>query len=60
LTEQKDAQETALHHKREFERDLEICIKAMEADPNNLELRRTYKKLRNLVDWLSKGAPFTG
>jgi hypothetical protein len=60
LTAQKDAQETALHNKREFERDLEICIKAMEADPNNLELRRTYKELTKIVDWLRRGAPFTG
>jgi hypothetical protein len=60
MTEQKDAQEMALYNKRKFERDLEICIKAMEADPNNLELRRTHKELTKIVGWLRKGAPFAG
>jgi hypothetical protein len=60
MTEQKDAQETALFNKKEFELNLEICIKAMETDPDNLELRRTHKKLTKIVDWLRKGAPFAG
>jgi Family of unknown function (DUF5681) len=60
LAEQKDAQEMALYNKREFERDLEICTKAMETDPDNLELRRTHKQLTKVVDWLRKGAPFAG
>jgi hypothetical protein len=41
MTEQKDAQETALLNRKEFELNLEICTKAMETDPNNLQLRRT-------------------
>jgi hypothetical protein len=60
MTEQKDARETALFNKKEFEKDLEICIKAMETDPTNLELRRTHKKLTTIVEWLKKGAPYTG
>jgi hypothetical protein len=60
LAEQKDAQEMALYNKREFERNLEICTKAVETDPNNLELRRTHKQLTKVVDWLRKGAPFAG
>jgi hypothetical protein len=31
----------------------------MEANPDNLELSRTHKKLKK-IDWLRKGAPFTG
>jgi len=60
MTEQKDAQETALLNRKEFELNLEICTKAMETDPNNLQLRRTHKKLTKIVDWLRRGAPFTG
>jgi hypothetical protein len=30
----------------------------MEADPDNLELRR--KELTKIVGWLRKGAPFAG
>jgi hypothetical protein len=60
MTEQKDAQETALLNRKEFELNLEICTKAMETDPNNLRLRRTHKKLTKIVDWLRRGAPFTG
>ena len=60
MTEQKDAQETALLNRKAFELNLEICTKAMETDPNNLQLRRTHKKLTKIVDWLRKGAPFTG
>jgi hypothetical protein len=60
MTEQKDARETAIFIKKKFERDLAICIKAMEANPDDLELRRTHKKLTKVVDWLRKGAPFAG
>jgi hypothetical protein len=60
MTEQKDAQETALLNRKKFELNLEICTKAMETDPNNLQLRRTHKKLMKIVDWLRRGAPFTG
>ncbi len=59
-TEQKEARETAISYKKEFEKDLEICIEAMEANPDDLELRRTHKKLTKIVAWLRKGAPFTG
>ena len=60
LTEQREAQETALDNKSKFERDIEICITAMEADPDNLELRRTHDELAKIVDWLKRGAPFAG
>ena len=60
MTEQKEARETAISYKKEFEKDLEICIEAMEANPDDLELRRTHKKLTKIVAWLRKGAPFTG
>jgi len=60
MTEQKDARETAILDRKEYELDLEICIKAMEADPNNLELRRTHKELTKIVGWLRKGAPSAG
>jgi Family of unknown function (DUF5681) len=60
MTEQREAQERALDNQKEFERDLEICTKAMEADPNNLELRKTHKELAKVVDWLTRGAPFAG
>ena len=60
MTEQKEARETAIAYKKEFEKDLEICIEAMEANPDDLELRRTHKKLTKIVAWLRKGAPFTG
>jgi len=58
LTEQREAQETALDNKSKFERDIEICITAMEANPDNLELRRTHDELTKIVDWLRRGAPF--
>jgi hypothetical protein len=32
----------------------------MEANPDDLELRRTPKKLSKIVDWLRKGTPFAG
>jgi len=60
MTEQKDARETALINRKQFEKSLESCIKAMEADPDNLELRRTHKKLTRVTDWIGRGAPFTG
>jgi hypothetical protein len=60
MTEQKEAREMALYNKKEFEKDLKICINAMEADPDNLELRRTHRELAKIVEWLKKGAPFTG
>jgi len=41
MTEQKEARETAISYKKEFEKDLEICIEAMEAIRDDLELRRT-------------------
>jgi hypothetical protein len=40
MTEQKDARETLIYNKKEFEKNLERCIKAMEANPDDLELRR--------------------
>jgi hypothetical protein len=51
MTEQKDAREIAISYKKEFEKDLEICIEAMEANPDDLELRRTHKKLTKIVDY---------
>jgi hypothetical protein len=60
MTEQQDAQEIALHNKKEFEKNLERCTVAMEANPDDLELRRAHKKLKKIVDWLRRGAPFTG
>jgi hypothetical protein len=60
MTEQKDAREMALHNKKEFEKGLERCTAAMEANPDDLELRRAHKKLEKIVDWLRRGAPFTG
>src|SRR6266478_8521374 len=60
MTEQKDAREMALYNKKEFEKNLEICTAAMEANPDNLELRRAHKKLTKVVDWLRRGAPFAG
>jgi hypothetical protein len=60
MTEQKDAREMALYNKKEFEKNLEICTAAMEANPDDLELRRTHKKLTKIVGWLRRGAPFTG
>ncbi len=60
MTEQKDARETALFYKKKFEKDLKICIKAMETDPDNLELRRTHEQLTQITDWIRKGAPFSG
>jgi hypothetical protein len=60
MTEQKDARDTAISYKKEFEKDLKICVEAMEANPDDLELRRTHKKLTKIVEWLKKGAPFTG
>lgn len=60
MTEQKEARETLIYNKKEFEKGLERCIKAMEADPDNLELRRTHKKLAQITDWIRRGAPFTG
>ena len=60
MTEQKEARETAISNKKKFEKDLKICTAAMEANPDNLELRRAHKKLTKIVDWLRRGAPFTG
>ena len=60
MTEQKEAREMALSNKKKFEKDLKICTAAMEANPDDLDLRRTHKKLTKIVDWLRKGAPFTG
>ena len=60
MTEQKEARETAISYRKEFERDLAICIEAMKANPDDLELRRTHKKLTKIVEWLKKGAPFAG
>ncbi len=60
MTEQKDARETLIYNKKKFEKDLKICIKAMETDPDNLELRRTHEQLTQITDWIRKGAPFSG
>jgi Family of unknown function (DUF5681) len=60
MTEQKEARETAISYKKKLEKDLKICTAAMEANPDDLELRRTHKKLTKIVDWLKRGAPFTG
>jgi len=60
MTEQKEARETAISNKKKFEKDLKICTAAMEANPDNLELRRAHKKLTKVVDWLRRGAPFAG
>jgi hypothetical protein len=60
MTEQKDARETALFNKKEFEKNLKSCTAALEADPDNLVLRRTHKELTKIVGWLRRGAPFAG
>jgi hypothetical protein len=60
MSEQKDAQEMALYNKKEFEKNLKICTAAVEADPDNLDLRRTHKELTKIVGWLRRGAPFAG
>jgi hypothetical protein len=60
MSEQKDAQEMALYNKKEFEKNLTICTAAVEADPDNLELRRTHKEIKKIVGWLRRGAPFAG
>jgi len=58
LTEQKDARDLALQMREDFERGLEICVKAMEADPNNLDLRRIHGELTKIVDWFEKRSAF--
>jgi hypothetical protein len=60
MTEQRDAREAAILNKKEFERNLETCAKAVQADPENLKLRSTLKELTQIVDWIRRGAPFTG
>jgi hypothetical protein len=60
MSEQRDAQEMALYNKKEFEKNLKICTAAVEADPDNLDLRRTHKELTKIVGWLRRGAPFAG
>jgi hypothetical protein len=39
---------------------LERCTKALETNPNDLEMRKAHKTLTTVVDWLKKGAPFSG
>jgi hypothetical protein len=60
MTEQKGAREAALFNKKEFERNLELCTKALEANPNDLEMRKAHKKLTTVVEWLKRGTPFSG
>jgi len=60
MTEQRDAQERALSYKKDLEKDLEKLTKAIEANPDDLELRRTHKELTKIVDWLRRGAPYAG
>jgi hypothetical protein len=60
MSEQKDAQEMALYNRKEFEKNLKICTAAVEADPDNLDLRRIHKELTKIVGWLRRGAPFAG
>jgi hypothetical protein len=60
MTEQKAAREWLISNKKKLEKDLKICTAAMEANPDDLELRRSHKKLTKVVDWLRRGAPFTG
>jgi hypothetical protein len=60
MTEQKEARETLIYNKKEFKKNLERCSKAVEADPDNLELRRRHKKLTQIIEWIGRGAPFTG
>jgi hypothetical protein len=60
MTEQKDAREAALFNKKEFERNLERCTKVLEANPHDLEMRKAHKKLKTVVEWLKRGAPFSG
>jgi hypothetical protein len=60
MTEQTDAQERALSYKKDLEKDLEKLTKAIEANPDDLELRRTHKELTKIVDWLRRGAPYAG
>jgi hypothetical protein len=58
MTEQKVARERLLAARSELEQNLTDCIKAMEADPDDLSLRRVRKKLTQITDWLRRGAPF--
>ena len=60
MTEQKVARERLLAARSELEQNLTDCIKAMEADPDDLSLRRVRKKLTQIIDWLRRGAPFAG
>ena len=60
MTEQKEAREWLISNKKKLEKDLKICTAQMEANPDDLELRRSHKKLTKVVDWLRRGAPFTG
>ncbi len=34
------------------------CFKAIEANPDDLSLRRDRNKLTQIADWLRRGAPF--
>jgi hypothetical protein len=60
MTDQRDARETALFNKEEFERGLERCTRALETNPNDLEMRKAHKTLTTVVEWLKKGAPYSG
>src|ERR1700737_1738844 len=60
MAEQKEAREWLISNKKKLEKDLKICTAQMEANPDDLELRRSHKKLTKVVDWLRRGAPFTG
>jgi hypothetical protein len=60
MTEQKVARERLLAARSELEQNLTDCIKAMEADPDDLSLRRVRKKLTQIIAWLRRGAPFAG
>jgi hypothetical protein len=60
MAEQKEAREWLISNKKKIEKDLKICTAQMEANPDNLELRRSHKQLAEVVDWLRRGAPFAG
>jgi hypothetical protein len=60
LTEQLDAQQAAVDNKHMFERSLDIASRALEKDPSNPELIKAHEELTAIVDWVRRGAPYTG
>jgi hypothetical protein len=58
MTEQNEARERLIAARGELEQNLADCIKATEADPDDLSLRSVRKELTQITDWLRRGAPF--